>query len=58
MSILDSLKTLGIRTEDVELTMDGINRLIISREQKLKLAREYASDKGIVLTIEQEKKLE
>ena len=50
MGIAMSLKALGINTDDAHSVAEGLNRLIVSREQKLKLLQEYAAERGIVLT--------
>ena len=50
MGIAESLKSLGISIEDARSVAEGINRLILSREHKLKLLREYATERGIVIT--------
>ncbi|MEK7514562.1 MAG: hypothetical protein AAB587_01960 [Patescibacteria group bacterium] len=47
MGIAASLKALGISIEDPRSVAEGINRLLITREQKLKLFREYAIERGI-----------
>lgn len=48
MAIIESLKTLGIQTDDPDLVVIGLNRLVLSREQKIKLFREYAKEKQII----------
>ena len=47
MGIIESLRALGIITEDPKAVAEGINRLIIPRLHKLRLLEEYAADMGI-----------
>lgn len=54
MAISASLKALGINTDNSRSVAEGLNRLILPREQKLKLLREYAAEQGITLTKESE----
>ncbi len=58
MSIADSLKALGIDIRDAVLVTEGINRLILPREQKLKLLREYAKERNITDLKSLEEKIE
>lgn len=47
MGIVESLKSLGIIVEDPRSVAEGINRLIIPLEHKLKLLREYATERKL-----------
>lgn len=58
MGIAESLKALGIIIEDPRSVAEGINRLIIPREHKLKLLREYATERKIADTKDLEALLE
>lgn len=49
MAIAASLKALGINTDDARSVAEGLNRLLIPKEQKLKLLQEYAVERGITL---------
>ncbi|MEK7180667.1 MAG: hypothetical protein AAB706_04275 [Patescibacteria group bacterium] len=52
MGIAVSLKALGINTDDARSVAEGLNRLIVTKEQKLKLLQEYAVERGIVISKE------
>lgn len=50
MGIAESLKSLGILIEDPRSVAEGIGRLVIPLEHKLKLFREYATERKIIIT--------
>lgn len=50
MGIVESLKSLGIIVEDPRSVAEGIGRLVIPLEHKLKLFREYAAERNITIT--------
>lgn len=52
MAVAASLKALGINTDDARSVVEGLNRLFITKEQKIKLLQEYATERGITLTEE------
>lgn len=52
MGVAASLKALGINTDDARSVAEGLNRLFITKEQKIKLLQEYAAERGITLTRE------
>lgn len=54
MGIAESLKSLGVLIEDPRSVAEGVNRLILPREHKLKLLREFATERGIKITPELE----
>lgn len=54
MAIVQSLKALGIPIDDPRSTAEGINKLVVPRAQKLKLLREYAVERNIVVIKEWE----
>ena len=57
MGVVESLKALGIIIEDPRSVAEGIGRLIIPKDHKLKLLTTYAVERNIVITPELEKLL-
>lgn len=47
MAIAVSLKVLGINIEDARSVAEGLNKLILPREYKLKLFREYVAERDL-----------
>lgn len=50
MAISDSLKVLGINIEDAHSVAVGLGRLVLPKEHKLKLLKEYLVERNIELT--------
>lgn len=47
MAIAESLKALGISIEDPRSVAEGLNKLILPKEHKLKLFREYVAERDL-----------
>lgn len=52
MALKESLKALGIDTNTLKSVVDGVNRLLIAREQKLALLKRYEQEEGLTIPTE------
>jgi len=48
-ALKDSLAYLGLRTDDLSLLVDGVNRLLIDTSGKLNLLARYEREEGIII---------